>query len=342
LALQSAARDLAEFVEKEKFLQFLFQKQWRALKAYANEKGIEILGDMPFYVIYDSADVWTHPEFFHLDDDKAPITVAGVPPDYFSETGQLWGNPVYQWDVLKERDYDWWTKRLSHNLALFDLLRIDHFRGFAGYWEVPANEKNAVNGRWTQGPGEHFFQIMSKSIPLSNLIAEDLGVITDDVRALLNRFRFPGMKVLLFAFDDDLGMNPYLPHNHSQNCIVYTGTHDNNTTRGWYEKELGPEGTKRLSRYLGGSPNREEIHKDMIRLAMMSVADRVIIPLQDIFGLGEEARMNLPATPGGNWEWRVEPALMTCDALRFVLDLTEIYGRGEGGARGQVRAQCNH
>jgi 4-alpha-glucanotransferase len=214
---------------------------------------------------------------------------------------------------------------------LFDLLRIDHFRGFAGYWEVPAHEKDAVNGRWVQGPGEHFFQTISKSIPLSNLIAEDLGVITDDVRVLLNRFQFPGMKVLLFAFDDDLGMNPYLPHNHNSDCVVYTGTHDNNTTKGWYEKELGPEGTERLSRYLGRRPNREGIHEDMIRLAMMSVADRVIIPLQDIFGLGEEARMNLPATHGGNWEWRVDPARISSDALRFVLDLTDIYGRGEGG-----------
>ena len=336
MVLQSAERDLAESVEKEKFLQFLFHKQWRALKAYANDKGIEILGDVPFYVIYDSADVWTRPELFHLDEDKAPYTVAGVPPDYFSETGQLWGNPVYQWDVLRNRDYDWWAKRLAHNLALFDLLRIDHFRGFSGYWEVPAHEKDAVNGRWAQGPGEHFFQTISKSIPLSNLIAEDLGVITDDVRALLNRFQFPGMKVLLFAFDDDLGMNPYLPHNYDPNCVVYTGTHDNNTARGWYEKELGPKGTERLSRYLGGRPNRESIHVDMIRLAMMSVADRVIIPLQDIFGLGEEARMNLPATHGGNWEWRVDPARMSSEALRFVLDLTEIYGRGGNGAKGSA------
>jgi 4-alpha-glucanotransferase len=332
-ALKSMERELAEILEKEKFLQFLFHKQWGALKAYANDRGIEILGDMPFYVVYDSADVWTYPEFFHLDEDKKPYTVAGVPPDYFSETGQLWGNPVYEWAVLRTRNYDWWTKRLVHNLALFDLLRIDHFRGFAGYWEVPAQEKDAVNGNWRKGPGEHFFHTISKDVPLSKLIAEDLGFITDDVRALVNRFQFPGMKVLLFAFDDDSGKNPYLPHHHKQNCIVYTGTHDNNTTRGWFEEELDQEAVERLSRYLGRGLNRDDIHRDMIRMAMMSVADRVIIPLQDVFGLGGEARMNRPATHKGNWEWRVDPARMTSKAFRFVLDLTEIYGRGDPGAR---------
>ncbi len=325
--LNSARAALKSTIEKGKFFQFVIWKQWMALKNYCNEKGIKFFGDIPIYIIIDSADIWVNPDIVELGNDKRPLAVAGVPPDYFSETGQLWGNPVYKWNRLKDRGYDWWLNRISHNLKLFDLIRIDHFRGFVGYWEVPAHEKNAVNGKWAQGPADHFFEVLLREIPQAPIIAEDLGVITPDVKDVMKRFGFPGMKVLLFAFGEDLAANPYAPHNHVRNCVVYTGTHDNNTTRGWFDNEISTDTRQRLYRYLGKEAGAEEIHWELIRLAMMSVANTAIIPMQDILGLGEEARMNLPATTEGNWRWRLLPEQLTPDLAACLREMTETYGR---------------
>jgi 4-alpha-glucanotransferase len=316
-------------IEKERFLQYLFFKQWSSLKAYCNQKGISIIGDMPIYVVYDSADLWAHAELFHLDQKKRPITVAGVPPDYFSETGQLWGNPVYRWDALKETDYQWWIQRLGFNLEQFDWVRVDHFRGFLAYWEVPARDEVATHGRWVKAPALAFFNRLRDSFPNLPIIAEDLGTITPDVWDLMDHFGFPGMKVLLFAFGRDLPTNLYAPHNHVKNCVVYTGTHDNNTARGWFEREAALEDRQRLSRYVGRELTAETVPWELIRLAMMSVADRVILPMQDILGLGENARMNRPAGKQGNWRWRVLSSQMTPELSRKLSEMTEIFGRAD-------------
>ena len=243
----SGSERISAGIEKEKFLQYIFFKQWANLKAYCNKRGIRVIGDLPIYMIHDSTDVWMHPEIFNLDPDtRKPLTVAGVPPDYFSETGQLWGNPVYRWDVLQGQRYGWWMKRMAHNLRLFDLVRIDHFRGFVGYWEVPAGEKNAVKGRWVKAPAMDFFNELTKRFHDLPVIAEDLGTITPDVWEVMDHFGFPGMKVLLFAFGPDLAGNLYAPHNHIQRAVVYTGTHDNNTARGWFDEEASREDKRRL------------------------------------------------------------------------------------------------
>jgi 4-alpha-glucanotransferase len=326
-ALQSAKRDLHDKAEKGKFLQYLFFRQWMALKEHCNKRGIKIIGDMPIYVVHDSAEVWVHPGLFQLDHDKRPSAVAGVPPDYFSETGQLWGNPVYRWDVMRETRYEWWVARLAHNLKLFDLVRIDHFRGFMAYWEIPATEKTAVRGKWVEAPGKDFFQSLSERFTSLPVIAEDLGTITPDVWEVMDHFGLPGMKVLLFAFGEDLPTNPYAPHNHVRNSVVYTGTHDNNTAVGWYQKETNPEDRNRLSQYLGREVTAENVHLELIRLAMMSVADTAIIPMQDLLGLGEEARMNLPAKKSGNWGWRLLPHQLTAAVRNQLFEMTEIYGR---------------
>jgi len=326
-ALGSMNNELHEACEKVKFLQYVFFQQWHALKAYCNRRGIQIFGDIPIYVIHESADVWANPELFMLDDERKPSVVAGVPPDYFSETGQLWGNPIYRWDVLQERGYDWWIQRIAHNLALFDLIRIDHFRGLVGYWVVPAGEMNAVNGRWVGAPAEEFLNALLRRFPQLPIIAEDLGLITPDVREIMCRFELSGMKVLLFAFGEDLPTNPYIPHNLPKNCVLYTGTHDNNTTRGWFEREATPEIKGRLFCYLGREVPAEDIHWEMIRLAMMSVANTVIVPMQDILGLGQEARMNLPATTKGNWQWKLLADQITPTLTKKLIEMTEIYGR---------------
>jgi 4-alpha-glucanotransferase len=318
---------LSEQIEKYRFLQFLFYGQWQALKKYANEHNIEIMGDLPIYMSYQSADLWAHPEIFKLDDEKKPLFVAGVPPDYFSKTGQLWGNPVYNWDNLKKRNFDWWVKRLSHNLKLFDLLRIDHFRGLVGYWEIPAGEKTAVNGNWMSVPAEEFFARLNENCPLSPIVAEDLGIITPDVKELIERLAIPGMRVLLFAFGEGLPENPYAPHNHIKNCVVYTGTHDNNTVKGWYEHDATPTEKDSLNRYLGFEIKTQCVHEVFVRMAMLSVADRIIIPIQDILGLGAEARMNTPSTPRRNWEWRLDPTILTDSVSKNLFDLTKIVGR---------------
>lgn len=326
-SLQTIKSQLGDKVEKEKFLQYLFFNQWVSLKQYCNQKGIQIIGDIPIYVNYDSVDVWTNPEIFKLDKEKKPLFVAGVPPDYFSQTGQLWGNPVYLWDMLKKTGYAWWVRRLQHNLNLFDIVRIDHFRGLVAYWEVPAGEKTAINGKWVEVPVKDLFNTLLQGSSDLPIIAEDLGIITDDVKEIMEYYGFPGMKVLLFAFGDDLAKNPYVPHNHIKNCLVYTGTHDNNTARGWYEREATWDDKRRLSTYLGREIPSSDIHWELIRTAMMSVANMVIFPMQDILGLGGEARMNHPGTMENNWEWRLLPEHLTPWLANKLLEMSRIYGR---------------
>lgn len=316
-------------ISKETFFQYIFFKQWKALKNYCSGKNIQIIGDVPMYVNYDSSDVWTNPEIFSLNENKMPVFIAGVPPDYFSSTGQLWGHPVYNWDVLKKNSYSWWIKRIEHNINLYYIFRLDHFRGFVGYWEVPAGEKTAVNGRWVKAPAEDFFKALFNRFSRLPLIAEDLGVITPDVKAVMNQFGFPGMKVLLFAFEDDFPTNPYAPHNHIKNCVVYTGTHDNNTIKGWFKRELNSDSKKRLSEYLGREVSNKTVHWELIRIAMESVADMAIVPMQDILGLGEKARMNLPASSKGNWQWRVTKRQLSPALIKKLRDMTAIAGRDD-------------
>jgi 4-alpha-glucanotransferase len=326
--MKEMSEDLKDIILREKFLQYIFFNQWYSLRTYCDSINVKIFGDIPIYVNYDSADVWANPEIFNLDIERKPAFVSGVPPDYFSVTGQLWGHPVYKWDVLKKSGYAWWIKRIEHNLKLFDLFRLDHFRGFVGYWEVPADEKTAINGKWVKAPAEDFFKTVLKQFPHISIVAEDLGIITPDVKEVMKKFGFPGMKVLLFAFNGDPRTNPYTPHNHIKHCVLYTGTHDNNTIRGWFKRELDPEGKKRLYEYLGREVTDKTVHHEIIRLAMMSVADMVIIPMQDILGLGEKDRMNLPSTTSGNWEWRLTPEQITPSLVKRLSEMTMIYGRG--------------
>ncbi len=319
--------EFADRIQFEKFLQYLFFKQWTSLKCYCNELGIQIFGDVPIYVIHNSADVWGNPDLFKLDEQKRPYAVAGVPPDYFSETGQLWGNPLYRWEILEKNRYDWWIRRMKHNSRLFDILRIDHFRGLIAYWEVPAAERNAVHGHWVKAPAEDFFHELSRRLPSLLLVAEDLGLITPDVREIMRRFDFPGMKILLFAFDGNLAENPYIPYNLARNCIVYTGTHDNNTARGWFENEASQETKEKLRRYLGREVSPDDFSWELIRLALLSVADTAILPLQDILGLGAGGRMNRPSTTEGNWQWRLLPGQLTPAIAEELRDMTELSGR---------------
>jgi 4-alpha-glucanotransferase len=320
-------KEFHDELEREKFLQYLFFKQWLSLKKYCNDKGIELIGDIPIYVNYDSVDVWTHPELFKLDKDKKPTFVAGVPPDYFSKTGQLWGNPIYRWDILKKTGYRWWFQRIGHNLLLFDALRLDHFRGFVGFWEVPSTEETAIHGKWVKAPAIDFFTALLKKFPAHSIIAEDLGVITPDVKEVMNRFGLPGMRILQFAFGEDCPTHPYLPHNYMPNTLVYTGTHDNNTIRGWFENEATSDDKKRLFRYVGREIPPEECPKELHRLAMMSVANTVIVPVQDLLDLGEEAKMNRPSVAHGNWEWRLLPDQLSASCAERLREMTTIYGR---------------
>jgi len=314
-------------IEKEEFWQYLFFKQWHALRTSCRQKGVHLFGDLAIYVSLDSADVWANPGLFKLDRERRPTFVSGVPPDYFSETGQLWGNPVYRWNVLKKSNYRWWRERIAHNLDLFDVLKIDHFRGLVAYWEIPAGEKTAINGRWVKVPVKDFLDTLNQHFPRLPIVAEDLGLITPDVREVMDHFALPGMKVLLFAFGEDHPMHPYLPHTYEKNFLVYTGTHDNNTVRGWFEGEASSEDKQRLFRYLGREVPVEEIHWALIRLAMMSVARSVILPMQDVLGLGGEARMNRPSIAHGNWEWRLLPGQLTDSVSERLLDVTKTFGR---------------
>ena len=310
-------------INAQKYIQWQFSQQWQALKQYANTRGIKIIGDIPIFVAFDSADVWTNPHLFHLDERGRPTVVAGVPPDYFSETGQLWGNPLYNWEAIAFHGYSWWIERIRSALEQCDIVRIDHFRGFEAYWEVPAAEKTAVNGRWVKGPGDALFTALIDSLGPLPVIAEDLGVITPDVEALRDRFGFPGMKILQFAFGSGPD-NPYLPHNLVREAVVYTGTHDNDTTAGWYAGLPAKE--KRLIRdYLGSGG--KDIVGDLVRLALASVANMAVIPLQDILGQGSTGRMNVPGTPRDNWSWRFLADDIKEEHRSRLHNMTEMYGR---------------
>ncbi len=322
-ALRQASKDLAEPIVLQQYLQFLFFAQWTPLKAYANERGITIIGDAPIFVAYDSADVWANPKLFFLDAEGLPTVVAGVPPDYFSATGQLWGNPLYRWDRMADAGYAWWIARLRQTLSTVDILRLDHFRGFEAYWEVPASEATAINGRWVKGPGAALFSGLRDALGDLPIIAEDLGLITPEVDALRAAFDLPGMKVLQFAFGDN-ATNMYLPHNYEQSTVVYTGTHDNDTTIGWFHTAPQHE-RENVQRYLGR--DGRDIAWDLIRLAQMSVADMAVFPLQDVLRLDGHARMNTPGRADSNWTWRYTADQLN-DGLAFGLRvLTVTYGR---------------
>jgi len=323
-ALQRARADYTDAIGLHEFRQFLFFRQWTALKRYANEKGVRLIGDVPIFVASDSSDVWANPELFQLDAERQPTVVAGVPPDYFSATGQLWGNPLYAWDAHKRTGYAWWIERMRATLAQVDLVRIDHFRGFEAYWEIPAGMPTAQVGRWVKGPGADLFEALRGALGALPVIAEDLGVITPEVDALRSCFDLPGMRVLQFAFGGATE-DRFLPHNYeTRNTVVYTGTHDNDTTVGWYAAITEQE-RDFVRRYL--ARDGSDIAWDLIRLAWMSVADYAITPVQDILGLGSEARMNTPGTPSGNWSWRLTENQLTRATLDRLGDLTTLYAR---------------
>jgi 4-alpha-glucanotransferase len=324
-ALQEWRSKLTEETFYDKFLQFEFFRQWSNLKHYANERGIQIVGDMPFYVAHDSVDVWGFPHNFCIDPDTLqPSLMAGVPPDYFSATGQLWGNPVYDWEVLQQRGFHWWIQRLRAMLEYVDFIRIDHFRGFEAYWAVPGGETTAMNGEWVKAPGEAFFEVVRNELGSLPILAEDLGVITPEVEELRDKFDFPGMKVLQFAFGSGAD-NPYLPFNYPRNCVVYTGTHDNDTTVGWWHN-TSEDDRRRLWEYLGCMSD-QGIHWDLIRVAFRSVANCAIVPLQDFLGLGSEARMNTPGQPENNWAWRYRSEVLTDELRDRLCHYVAVYGR---------------
>ena len=326
-ALDRARRELAESVDFHKFLQFQFARQWSALRVYANSHGVRIIGDIPIFVALDSADVWSHQELFYLDEHGRPTVVAGVPPDYFSETGQRWGNPLYHWERMAQQGYQWWIDRFRTTLAQVDIVRIDHFRGFEAYWEIPAQNRTAEHGQWVKGPGEAFFRAVEGALGRLPVIAENLGLITPEVENLRLKLGYPGMVVLHFAFDGGAA-NPYLPHNYEQRSVGYTGTHDNDTTVGWFSARTSEE-QDHVRRYLGCSG---EISWDLIRLLSESVAEMAVVPLQDVLALGTGARMNMPGQADGNWTWRLSPGQLTPRHAERLRDLSGLYGRAE--ARG--------
>jgi len=335
-ALEAARRDLANDVALEKFVQYAFDAQWSELRAYAAGRGIGLIGDLPIFVAHDSADVWQHPGAFFLGEDGEPTVISGCPPDYFSATGQRWGNPLYRWRRMKKGGYAWWIARLRVALSRFDAVRLDHFIGFQRYWEIPATEPTAVRGRWMKGPGADFFDAVERALigPLP-LIAEDLGEVTPAVIALRDRYALPGIRILQFAFGADRSAPSFLPYNYPKRAVVYTGTHDNDTLVGWFHDAGGPDSTRTAAqvqrereaalRYLGTTG--EEIHWDMIRVAQASVAGLAIFPLQDILGLGSEARMNRPGKPDGNWTWRFGAGALTPAVADRLASLTRTYGR---------------
>lgn len=336
---------LAEPIRDRKFLQFVFFEQWSRLRARCAAHGIHIVGDTPIYVAYDSADVWGQRSLFQLDGNGRPEVVGGVPPDYFSATGQRWGNPIYRWDVMAEAGFQWWIDRLRADFALVDVVRLDHFRGFEGYWEIPADAETAEPGRWVAGPGAALFETVEATLSREGvrvrLIAEDLGVITAAVDALREKLGLPGMRVLQMAFGDDPKASEYRPHNHVRNCVVYTATHDHNTTLGWFTADPGSQTTQTeaevqrerelAARY--AASDGSEIHWDFIRLAMASVADMAIVPLQDVLGLGTRSRMNRPGSGQGNWEWRFSADMLTKTLTERLAGLAELYERTPGRDR---------
>ena len=334
-ALQDARTRLTPQIAAFKYWQWEFFRQWEALKSYCRERGIRIMGDIPIYVAHDSADVWAHPELFHLDKGGRPTAVAGVPPDYFSATGQLWGNPIYRWDVIAASGYQWWIERFRAALRLFDIVRIDHFRGFEAYWQIAAGEPTAINGRWIKGPGSELFRAVQSELGELPIVAENLGVITPEVEAIRKQFHFPGMSLLQFAFGNDPQGPSFRPHNYERELVAYTGGHDNDTTVGWWnssgaaDSTRSPDDVRRehafTRAYLGF--DNEPINWVFIRTVLASVADVAIIPLQDALGLGSEARMNLPGTVGGNWKWRYRAGSLTRQLRDRLRELTAMYDR---------------
>ncbi|MCM1542728.1 MAG: 4-alpha-glucanotransferase [Blautia sp.] len=328
-ALDYYRRECYFEIEFFKYIQFKFQEQWRKLKAYANEQGIRIIGDIPIYVAFDSADAWAHPEMFQFDAEYQPVAVAGCPPDAFSATGQLWGNPLYRWEYHRQTGYQWWCRRLEHCFQLYDVMRIDHFRGFDEYYSIPWGEETAENGHWEKGPGMELFTTLQNRLGPKDIIAEDLGLQTPSVHKLLKDSGYPGMKVLEFAFDpeEDTG---YLPHCYDKNCVVYTGTHDNETLVQWY-RGLDRESRAFAEEYLDNKDTpEEEKYWDFVRLAMMSAADTCIIPLQDYLGLDKTARINKPSTLGGNWVWRMDRGMLSEEMADKIYRLTRISFRLKG------------
>ncbi len=305
-AISAVVQESGREVAIEQVVQFFFNEQWAALRGYCAQRGIRILGDVAIFVSYDSADVWTHPEIFELDERLQPIRVAGVPPDYFSATGQRWGNPVYKWSLLQEQGFDWWVARIRRALALYDQIRLDHFRGFEAYWSIPAHEPTAVNGQWVKAPGYALFKRLQEIFGVLPFIAEDLGLITREVDELREHFNMPGMRVLQFGFADR-GGHLYLPHRYVENTVVYTGTHDNNTTLGWWRENVTEVERANIETYLHPIRQEGDVVWAMIKAAANSVASTCVFPLQDILGLGSEARMNRPAAETGNWTWRFRP-----------------------------------
>jgi 4-alpha-glucanotransferase len=342
-ALDLARRELADEIAFRSFEQWLFDTQWCELRDYCHARNVALIGDIPIFLAHDSADVWQHRELFHLGDDGQPTVVSGVPPDYFSATGQRWGNPLYRWDQLRATGYHFWIERMRTTLARFDVVRLDHFIGFYRCWEIPAAEETAVNGQWRPVPGDELFTKLAHELGPLPLIAEDLGAITPEVIALRDRFGLPGIRILQFAFGTDLGAHDFLPHNYPRKAVVYTGTHDNDTVVGWFEArdELeGKSGTRSPEqvakeqsaalRYLAAADG-SNIHWDMIRMCLLSVADTAIFPLQDVLGLGSEARMNRPGSATGNWEWRVQPGAGGSAVAARLADLTRCYERQPTG-----------
>ena len=322
-ALQEARQLLKSVLEGIKFEQYVFFRQWHELKAYATQKNVLLFGDIPIFVSYDSADVWANRQEFKLNAEGEMDVVAGVPPDYFSENGQRWGNPHYDWDYQQKNGYKWWLDRLESQHEMFDILRIDHFRGFEAAWEIPANEETAINGKWVAAPGRDLLQTIQKAFPSLSLVAEDLGIITAEVESLRDDFNLPGMKILQFAFDGHSN-NPYLPINYVRNCVVYTGTHDNDTTLGWFEA-LGDAEKQRVYDYLGWSS--QPMPNALIHEAFASVANLAIIPMQDVLRLGSADRMNTPGTTAGNWRWRFDWSQLTADRVGYLSHLIQLFGR---------------
>jgi 4-alpha-glucanotransferase len=326
--------EVARMLDAVRFSQFLFFRQHDALRQACRERDIALIGDLPIYVAYDSADVWGYQDLFELDGEGRPTVVAGVPPDYFSETGQRWGSPIYRWERMKQDGWLWWTRRFRHALRMADMVRVDHFRGFVGYWEIPANENTAVNGAWKPGPGREFFGALRERLAPEGgvlpFIAEDLGVLTPDVRETMEEFGLPGMKVLQFAFSDGMPHNPYVPHNHRRGCAVFIGTHDNNTALGWWNEESTEDERIRFMRYIDRpSLTERELPDAVIRMALSSTADLAVLTAQDILAMGGDARMNTPGTTEGNWQWR----LIDYEALRqkapWIKKLAVMFGRYE-------------
>ena len=331
-ALAAARDQLATEISRQQFFQFLFWRQWSSLRSFAGGKGVRIIGDAPIFVAPDSADVWAHPELFQLGSDRRPLAVAGVPPDYFSATGQLWGNPLYDWDVHAESGFTWWIQRIQSMLSLVDIIRIDHFRGFVDYWQIPAGAETAVNGQWLDGPGIGFFEAVGQALGSLPIIAEDLGELNPAVPALLNQLGLPGMKVVQFAFDGTPD-NPFLPHTYPENCVAYSGTHDNNTTIGWFQAASAEERARAMA-YLGSDGT--DIAADVISAAWASAANLAVAPAQDFLRLDAEARMNTPGKPKGNWSWRMEslPGATLAEVIRDLNTRTERLNDGPEPAAG--------